>query len=118
MATTTGTKKKVAKRRTAKPSANGKPVVTDEVIEFRIKGGEHDGRTFSMDAMLLKLTCQIVERQHDLASDGDQVFATADFADSLARALSAAGQPSGPAIAIAAWQMVNAYFAECQKKTR
>ena len=70
-----------------------------------------------MDATLVKIASQALERKYGLETKDGQVFATTPFLRDLDKELQTLGYQSTPTIAHHAWVAASEYFAEMQKKT-
>lgn len=109
-------RKRATRRATHKPAeSNGH--IKDGTITVAVEGGPHDGKTLSMDAMVVKLIADELVETHDLTIDNGKYIATAGFAVDLDNALQKIGYTSTPTIAVFAWVAACDYFAEIQKKT-
>ena len=106
----------MAKRVRKKPATNGQMIQEGQII-VEVQGGPHDGKTITMDAMLVKLTAERLEKKHQLEVDGDQYVATAKFAKEFAEELEGLGYDSSPSIALAAWGRANQWYVDLKKKT-
>ena len=70
-----------------------------------------------MDASVVKLCAEALERKHELPIVDGVIHPSAAFAAELADNLKSLGYECTPTVALHAWAKASEYFAELQKKT-